>query len=61
MNTVTFIIVGICSLAAAVIALMALVRLHRKDLKAKGTLVIAFGIWLLGIVLGSILFGFFSL
>jgi predicted Co/Zn/Cd cation transporter (cation efflux family) len=61
MNVVTFIVALVFSLIAAIVSGYALVQLHRNNQKARSTLVAGFGFWLAGIVISSILFGFFSL
>ena len=61
MHIVTFIVALIFCVAAAVLSGYALVRLARNDKRARGILETGFGLWLFGIVLSAILFGFFSL
>lgn len=61
MHTVTFIVVLVFSLIAAIIAGIGMARLSRNDARARNTLTTGFGFWLGGIVLAAILFGFFSL
>ncbi|MFC2058564.1 hypothetical protein ACFLTS_02835 [Chloroflexota bacterium] len=61
MHIVTFIVAIVFCVAAAVVSGYALVRLARNDTKARGTLEAGFGLWLFGIVISAILFGFFSL
>jgi len=60
MNTVTFYVVLVCSIIAAVTLLTGLVQLYRRKPVARNTFTIGFGVWLLGIVLAAILFGFFT-
>jgi hypothetical protein len=60
MPWVTFVVVLICSLVAAVMSMYALRQLYHKNRKSRGTYAMGFGFWLLGIVLASILFGFFT-
>jgi hypothetical protein len=61
MNTVTFIVALVFSLAAAVVSVIALIQISRNRAWARNTLVTGFGLWLFGIVVAAILFGFFSL
>ena len=57
----TFIITLVFFLTAAVISGFAMAQLSKNDARARNTLTMGFGFWLLGIVLAAILFGFFSL
>jgi hypothetical protein len=61
MHIVTFIVALIFFLAAAIISGFALAQISRNEARARNTLTTGFSLWLLGIVLAAILFGFFSL
>jgi hypothetical protein len=60
MPLVSFIVVLVCSLIAAILAIVGLKRLYNKSPKARATYATGFGIWLMGIVLAAILFGFLT-
>ncbi|MDD5039425.1 MAG: hypothetical protein PHN78_08960 [Dehalococcoidales bacterium] len=61
MHTVTFVIALIFFLIAAIISGFAMVRISGDKANARSTLTAGFSFWLVGIVLASLLFGFFSL
>jgi hypothetical protein len=61
MHTVTFIVALVFFLTAAIITGFALAQISKNEAGARNTLTTGFSLWLFGIVLAAILFGFFSL
>ena len=61
MHTVTFIVAGIIFLIAGILYVSALVQQSRDNSKGRGLMATGFAMWLGGIVVAAVLFGFFSL
>ena len=61
MHTVTFIVAGIIFFIAGILYVTALVQQSRDNSKGRGLMATGFGLWLGGIVVAAVLFGFFSL
>jgi hypothetical protein len=61
MHLVTFIVVFIFILVAAILFGRGLVRLYQGNTKSRGLVSSGFMIGLLGVLVGAIIFGFFNL
>lgn len=61
MHTVTFIVAGIIFFISGILYITALIQQSRDNTKGRGLMTTGFSMWLLGIVVAAVLFGFFSL
>jgi hypothetical protein len=61
MHTVIFIIAGAIFFIASILYVTALVQQSRDNTKGRELMVTGFSLWLFGIIIAAVLFGFFSL
>ena len=61
MHTVTFIVAGTIFFISGILYAASLLQQSRDNTKGRGLMTTGFSLWLFGIVIAAILFGFFSL
>lgn len=61
MHFVTFIVVGVFLVIAAIFFFSGLVNLHQGNEKSRGLIGSGFMVGIWGIVIGAVIFGFFNL